>query len=56
MATMEQAAAKSATGKATVYKNFIAGEWVESHTGRTFENLNPTDTRDVVGVFQRSDV
>jgi aldehyde dehydrogenase (NAD+) len=43
------------SGKATVYKNFINGEWVESHTGRTFENLNPADTRDVVGVFQRSD-
>ncbi len=38
-----------------MYKNFINGEWVESHTGRTFENLNPADTRDVVGVFQRSD-
>ena len=24
------------------------------HTGQTFENLNPADTRDVVGVFQKS--
>ena len=55
MATAEQAVTKTAAGKATVYKNFINGEWVESHTGRTFENLNPADTRDVVGVFQRSD-
>ena len=23
--------------------------------GRTFENLNPADTRDVVGIFQKSD-
>ena len=55
MATAEQTVTKTATSKATVYKNFINGEWVESHTGRTFENLNPADTRDVVGVFQRSD-
>src|SRR5208337_4426780 len=55
MATAEQAVTKTAAGKATVYENFIGGEWVESHTGRTFENLNPADTRDVVGIFQRSD-
>jgi len=41
-----------ATGR--IYKNFIDGEWVESTTGETFENLNPADTRDVVGVFQKS--
>ena len=35
-----------------VYKNFIDGEWVESSTGETFENRNPADTRDVVGIFQ----
>src|SRR5215469_13044964 len=55
MATMEQAAPKVAAGKVAVYKNFIGGEWVETHTGRSFENLNPADTREVVGVFQRSD-
>jgi len=38
----------------TVYKNFIDGEWVEASTGQTFENLSPADTRDVVGIFQRS--
>ena len=37
-----------------VHKNFIDGEWVESTTGQTFENRNPADTRDVVGIFQRS--
>ena len=47
---------ESAAGvKPTVYKNFIGGEWVESHTGRSFENLNPADTREVVGIFQKSD-
>jgi len=37
-----------------VYQNFIDGEWVEASTGQTFENRNPADTRDVVGIFQRS--
>src|SRR5512135_3596233 len=41
-------------GKSRIYKNFIDGEWVESTTGQTFENINPADTREVVGVFQRS--
>jgi alpha-ketoglutaric semialdehyde dehydrogenase len=37
-----------------VVKNFIDGEWVDSSTGQTFENRNPADTRDVVGIFQKS--
>ena len=37
-----------------VFKNFINGEWVESSTGDTFENRNPADTRDLVGIFQKS--
>src|SRR5258707_5639050 len=37
-----------------VYQNLIDGEWVESSTGETFENRNPADTRDLVGVFQKS--
>ena len=37
-----------------VLKNFIDGEWVESSTGETFEDRNPADTREVVGIFQRS--
>src|SRR5438128_1446331 len=42
------------TTKTKVFKNFIDGEWVESSTGETFENCNPADTRDVVGIFQKS--
>src|SRR5438132_2249823 len=42
------------TTKTRVFKNFIDGEWVESSTGETFENCNPADTRDVVGIFQKS--
>src|SRR5690242_3920274 len=42
------------TSAATVYKNLIDGDWVESRSGDTFENRNPADTRDVVGIFQKS--
>jgi len=42
------------TDTTKVYKNFIDGEWVESSTGETFENRNPADTREVVGIFQKS--
>src|SRR5262245_31438401 len=42
------------TSPTKVYKNFIDGEWVEAATGETFENRNPADTRDVVGIFQKS--
>src|SRR5262252_265279 len=40
--------------QARVFKNFIDGEWVDSSTGDTFENRNPADTRDLVGIFQKS--
>ncbi len=39
---------------AKVYKNFINGEWVDSVTGKTFENRNPADTRELLGYFQAS--
>src|SRR3954463_14848946 len=39
---------------AKVFKNLIGGEWVDSRSGQTYENLNPADTHDVVGIFQRS--
>ena len=37
-----------------VFKNFIDGEWVDATTGETFEDRNPADTREVVGIFQKS--
>src|ERR1700731_397078 len=37
-----------------VFKNFIDGERVDSTSGETFENRNPADTRDLVGIFQKS--
>jgi alpha-ketoglutaric semialdehyde dehydrogenase len=55
MATDTMAAAAISGGTSTkVYKNLIDGEWVEASTGETFENRNPADTRDVVGIFQKS--
>src|ERR1700723_2212868 len=41
-------------GNTKVFKNFIDGEWVEASTGKTFENRNPADPRDLVGIFQKS--
>jgi alpha-ketoglutaric semialdehyde dehydrogenase len=35
-----------------VHRLFIAGRWVESASGATFDSVNPADTRDVVGRFQ----
>jgi alpha-ketoglutaric semialdehyde dehydrogenase len=37
-----------------VFKNYINGEWVDSSSGRTFENRNPADTREILGLFQNS--
>src|SRR5579885_841023 len=55
MATDTMAAPATLSNSQTrVFKNFIDGEWVESSTGETFENLNPADTRDLVGIFQKS--
>src|SRR5690349_13364862 len=38
----------------TTYQNYINGEWVASQSGEMFENLNPADTRDIVGRFPLS--
>jgi alpha-ketoglutaric semialdehyde dehydrogenase len=35
------------------YGHFIAGEWIDSVGGATFESRNPADDRDVVGRFQQ---
>src|SRR5260221_9503425 len=44
----------TATSKTTTYFNLIDGAWVSSSSGDAFENRNPANTDDVVGVFQRS--
>ena len=40
--------------KATTYHNFIDGSWVPSVSGDVFENRNPANHDDLIGVFQRS--
>ncbi len=42
------------TTTATTYKNFIDGQWVASRSGQTFENRNPANTDDLIGIFQHS--
>jgi 2,5-dioxopentanoate dehydrogenase len=36
------------------YSNFIAGQWVKSESGKTFQNVNPADTSKSTGTFQLS--
>jgi aldehyde dehydrogenase (NAD+) len=36
-------------------KNLIGGEWVPAASGKTFEDRNPADSTEVVGVFPESD-
>jgi len=38
------------------YKNLIDGLLVEPHSGRYFENINPADTSDIVGLFPASNL
>jgi len=63
MAQAKKALAKSSRKSNTVnatrtsaktYSNYIGGKWVPSRSGQVFENLNPADTRDVIGRFPRS--
>jgi acyl-CoA reductase-like NAD-dependent aldehyde dehydrogenase len=38
------------------YQNYVAGQWVPSESGRTFENRNPANDDEVIGLFQDSTV
>ncbi|MGH9779373.1 MAG: aldehyde dehydrogenase family protein, partial [Candidatus Acidiferrales bacterium] len=38
-----------------VYRNFINGEWVDARCGEAFENHNPADATDLIGLFAKSD-
>ncbi len=44
--------ATSATAK--IHKNYIDGEWVEARHGGTFENRNPANSRELIGIFPAS--
>jgi alpha-ketoglutaric semialdehyde dehydrogenase len=37
-----------------VHNNFVDGAWVPSSSGCTFENRNPANTDDLIGLFQQS--
>jgi len=37
-----------------VYKNFINGEWVDSVSRESFENLNPANHSELIGLFPHS--
>ena len=39
-----------------VFRNYVAGQWVECETKKTFPNVNPANTDEVVGLFQASGV
>jgi len=38
------------------FRNLIGGEWAASVTAKTFDDVNPADTREIVGRFQASSV
>ena len=38
----------------TTYNNYIDGQWLPSASGETFENRNPANTDDLIGIFQKS--
>jgi acyl-CoA reductase-like NAD-dependent aldehyde dehydrogenase len=37
-----------------LYKNYIDGKWVQAGSGETFENRNPGNRKDLIGVFPTS--
>jgi acyl-CoA reductase-like NAD-dependent aldehyde dehydrogenase len=37
-----------------IFKNYIDGRWVEGSRGKTFENRNPANHQEVIGVFPLS--
>jgi aldehyde dehydrogenase (NAD+) len=39
---------------AGLYKNYIDGRWVEAKSGKTFENRNPANRHDLIGLFPAS--
>jgi len=34
-----------------MFKNFINGEWVESRSGSAYENRNPANADELIGMF-----
>jgi len=38
----------------TIYRNFIDGEWIESVSEKTADNINPANTQDTIGTIKLS--
>lgn len=38
------------------YQNYINGDWVKSGSGKTFPDINPADTKEIIGYFQKSNL
>jgi len=36
------------------FQNYIAGKWIDAKSGATFENRNPANWDDVIGIFPKS--
>ena len=36
------------------YKNFIDGQWLTARSAKTFENRNPANRDDLIGLFPAS--
>src|SRR6266536_234861 len=36
------------------YRNFINGQWVESTSSKVVENINPSNTRDIIGTVKQA--
>jgi acyl-CoA reductase-like NAD-dependent aldehyde dehydrogenase len=39
---------------AEVFKNYINGKWIDAKSGKTFENRNPANWDDIIGIFPKS--
>ena len=40
--------------KVETFSNYINGEWKDSINQKTFQNINPANIDDIVGMFQAS--
>lgn len=45
---------KLLTTKLETFKNYVGGNWIDSSSNRTFKSINPSNTDDIVGIFQAS--
>jgi acyl-CoA reductase-like NAD-dependent aldehyde dehydrogenase len=51
--TATRSTSRPRAGDVPTFRHFIAGEWMDSVGGATFESLNPADANDIVGRFQQ---